>query len=277
VLIKDIMISRNLITVQEGDRLALAAQKMSWGRLRHLPVLRGDELVGVISERDILGRRGDGDGRWEDALVGAVMSHPPAVAVPEEEVAQAAALMAARRIGCLPVVKRGRLVGMLTTTDLVGSAVNDLYRDSSTLARPVSQAMCHDVASVRDDDSLTEVVEVMKKRGVRHVPVIDRYGRVVGIVSDRDVRASVGDPVQASEGWPGTTDSVHVTTVMARDPVVVSLDSTLSVAVKHLLGRRVGALPVVDPAGRLVGILSYIDVIRALAAGGDADRIGGAA
>jgi CBS domain-containing protein len=51
---------------------------------------------------------------------------------------------------------------------------------------------------------------------------------------------------------------------MTRDPIVVRSDAPLSVAVAHLLNRGVGALPVVDSEGRLEGMLSYIDVIRAL-------------
>jgi len=162
VLVKDIMVSRNLFTAVETDRLASVAQSMAWGRFRHVPVVKGDEVVGVLSERDILARRARNEPDWKDELVASVMSRPPLVAVPDQEVAQAAARMAAHKIGCMPVVNRGRLVGMLTTTDLMGAAVSELFQSSPSLRHPVAGAM-------RDDDgkesetAIRETVAVLRK------------------------------------------------------------------------------------------------------------------
>jgi CBS-domain-containing membrane protein len=265
VLVKDIMVRRNLLTARETDRLASAAQKMIWGRLRHLPIVRGEDVVGVLSERDILARRDRTvPSPWEDELVGAAMSHPPLVAAPEQEVAQAAARMAAHKIGCLPVLDRGRLVGVLTTTDLIGAAVSELFRSSPSLRHPVSQAMRDEVFSVRDDESVMEAVELMAACRIRHIPVVDDKGRVVGILSDRDVRTALGDPIEAVQSWPRPAAQLRVSNAMTPDPIVVRTDAPLAVAVALLLNRGVGALPVIDGDGCLRGMLSYVDVIRAL-------------
>jgi CBS domain-containing protein len=264
VLVKDIMVSRNLLTATESDRLGSAAQKMIWGRLRHLPVVRGDEVVGVLSERDILARRDGSAAAWEDEQVGAVMSQPALVAVPDQEAGQAAARMAAHRIGCLPVVGQGRLVGMLTSTDLMGAAVSELFQSSPSLRRPVSGAMRDEVFSVRHDQSVMEAVELMAACRVRHIPVLDDEGRVTGILSDRDVRSALGDPVDVAQSWPRAAAQVPVSRAMTADPIVVRADAPLATAVAQLLNRGVGALPVVDDEGHLRGILSYVDVIRAL-------------
>lgn len=265
MLVKDVMVSRNLLTATETDRLASAAQKMVWGRVRHVPVVRAGEIVGVLSERDILARR-DPARRdpWEDELVGNVMSRPPLVAVPDQEIAQAAARMAAHQIGCLPVVEKGRLVGMLTTTDLMGAAVTELFRSSPSLRHPVSGAMRDEVFSVRQQESVMEAVELMAACRIRHVPVVDDEGHVVGILSDRDVRTSLGDPTEAAQSWPLAATRVPVSMAMTPAPVVVRHDAPLGVAVALLLNHGVGALPVVDAEGHLRGILSYVDVIRAL-------------
>ena len=265
MLIKQIMVSRNLLTVAENDRLAVAAQKMVWGRLRHLPVIRRDEVVGVLSERDILDRRSSGEPvAWEDELVGNVMTSSPAVTVPAEEVAHAAAPMASRKIGCLPVVQHGRLVGMVTTTDLLGVAVTHLFGRPPRLRRPVREVMRAEVFSVREDQSVMEAVDLMASRRLRHVPVVDDQGHVVGMLGDRDIRGSLGDPAEVAESWPGGAGEIKVALVMTSAPIVVRADAPLSEAIELLLGRRIGALPVVDDAGRLTGILSYVDVIRAL-------------
>jgi CBS domain-containing protein len=265
VLIREIMVTTDLLVATESDRLAVAAQKMLWGRVRHLPVLRKQEVVGVVSERDVLARRGQPEPpSWEDELVGAVMSHPPLVAVPDQPIAQAAATLAANRIGCLPVVVDGRLVGMVTTTDLLGAAVRDKFRAPPMLERPVREAMREEVFSVREDDSVMEAVDLMVSRRVRHVPVVDNGGRVVGILSDRDIRTFLGDPAEAVESWPVGASRIRVGAVMTRDPVVTWTDSPLSASVAEFLIRGIGALPVVDQKGCLRGMLSYLDVIRAL-------------
>lgn len=265
MLIKQIMVSRNLLTVAENDRLATAAQKMLWGRLRHLPVVRRDEVVGVLSERDILDRRSTGEPvAWEDELVGNVMTTSPAVTVPDEEVAHAAARMAARKIGCLPVVQHGRLVGMVTTSDLLGAAVTHLFGRPPRLRRPVREVMREEVFSVRQDQSVMEAVDLMASLHLRHVPVVDDHGHVVGVLSDRDIRGSLGDPSEVAESWPGGAGAIRVGLLMTSAPIVIGSEAPLSEAIDLLLRRRVGALPVVDQAGRLTGILSYVDVIRAL-------------
>jgi CBS domain-containing protein len=109
-----------------------------------------------------------------------------------------------------------------------------------------------------------EAVELMAAARIRHIPVVDDDGRVVGMVSDRDVRAALGDPIEAVQSWPSHGARLRVAKAMTPDPVVVRSDAPLAVAVAQLLNRSFGALPVVDAEGRLCGILSYIDVIRSL-------------
>lgn len=121
----DVMTTKVLFEVDQNDSLALAAHRMAWLGCRHLPVMRNHEVVGVLSERDVLrwtagGRTLDGP----DDRVGAAMSTPPIVATIDETLGEAAARMIASRIGCLPVVTHGRLVGMLTSTDLLGHQVS---------------------------------------------------------------------------------------------------------------------------------------------------------
>ena len=111
------------MTVAQDDELALAQQVMIWSDVRHLPIMAGERLVGVLSERDILrcyaeeGRQAAGRRR-----VAAVMSSPPVTIGADDDVAAAAKLVADRGIGCLPVVDHGSLLGILTRRDLLAGA-----------------------------------------------------------------------------------------------------------------------------------------------------------
>ena len=118
--IRDCMESGGITTVQESDDLKLAAQILLWHGARHLPVLRDGRVVGVLSERDLLARQAAlGQRAAGQMSVGEAMSAPALVARPDEDLAVAAERMLENRVGCLPVIDQGALVGMLTRSDLL--------------------------------------------------------------------------------------------------------------------------------------------------------------
>ena len=123
-----VMTTDDLLTIGEDDSLAAAAHKMTWAHCRHLPVVRNHEVVGVLSERDILAWLGAGnrlDGPTD--LVRAAMVAPATVASPDDDLGEVAARMLSYRVGCLPVVVGGKLVGMVTRGDLLGRIVAEMY------------------------------------------------------------------------------------------------------------------------------------------------------
>jgi CBS domain-containing protein len=113
---------RDFVRAEPDEPLEAARQTMRLARLRHLPVTRGDELVGILSYRDLLER-------WDRAVAGAAsvadaMRKAPLLVVgPEASLGEAAACMCRYGYGCLPVTSRdGALLGLVTETDLLRAA-----------------------------------------------------------------------------------------------------------------------------------------------------------
>lgn len=105
--------------------------------------------------------------------------------------------------------------------------------------------------TVRPDTPLIDAASIMERRGIRHLPVVDRTSTLVGMLSERDVHGAAGD--------------LRVADVMSAPPIAVPFDASLQECARHFTDRRVGALPVIDRFGALLGILSYVDLLRPLA------------
>lgn len=125
--VRDIMPSK-VVTISAGERLSTVEDIMTFGQVRHMPVVRGGQLVGVVSQRDLLRAslselssfRSEERRAFLHAIeISRVMSTPPIVIDPDEPVHGAARVMAEHKIGCLPVVEREKLVGLITETDVL--------------------------------------------------------------------------------------------------------------------------------------------------------------
>ncbi|MET0502267.1 MAG: CBS domain-containing protein [Candidatus Binatia bacterium] len=127
----------------------------------------------------------------------------------------------------------------------------------------VHDRMSRDPFTVAPDDSLQTVVDLLRRRDIRAVPVVE-MGRLIGIVTDRDLR-------QVAPSYPlfrdeteirRYTENLRVTAAMTADPLRVSPDTTLVEAAKILETYRISSLPVVD-GETLVGMISVTDLLRA--------------
>lgn len=113
---------------------------------------------------------------------------------PEQRVDAAAGLMVEQDIGVLPILDRERLVGMLSERD-VSRAVAVPGRSVAELH--VSELMSGSIVSCRPEDAVSVAMELMERRRVRHLPVLDAGGRLVGVISQRDV---LGALLKATRG-----------------------------------------------------------------------------
>lgn len=119
--VRDLM-SHQVFTATPEDDLDFVRAIMGHRRVRHVPVVGADgALYGVVSHRDLVrhGPAGAGNGDRQPSLVSQVMSAPVQTIGPEAPLAEAAQVMLERKLGCLPVMAEGSLVGILTEADFV--------------------------------------------------------------------------------------------------------------------------------------------------------------
>jgi CBS domain-containing membrane protein len=129
VRVKDLM-TDDVTTLKRNEKLTLADDLMHLGRVRHLPVLDDDtgEVIGIVTERDLfrgalvkaLGYGQRARRKLADTLyVKDVMTTGVITATPDTPIAEAAHMLPHHKIGCLPVVDNGSLVGIITEADFV--------------------------------------------------------------------------------------------------------------------------------------------------------------
>jgi len=121
--------------------------------------------------------------------------------------------------------------------------------------------MTRDPVTIEPQAPLSAALETMRERRIRHLPVVDGAGRLVGILTDRDLRHACFARIRAlTESFTDIT----VEEVMTWAVVTIHPEASLRQAAAVMFDRRIGGLPVVRD-GRLVGILTERDLLRALA------------
>ncbi len=113
------LMTENPVTIGPADTLAAALAKMEAGRFRQLPVVEEGKLVGILTDRDVRQQIG----QLAHTRVDAVMSANPFSVRPSTPVEKAAHLIATHKIGGLPVLDEGNLVGIITSTDMLRALI----------------------------------------------------------------------------------------------------------------------------------------------------------
>ena len=130
----------------------------------------------------------------------------------------------------------------------------------------VSRSMTRRVATVGPEATIFEIQALMSEKRIRHVPVVEKDNKLVGIVSDRDLRSALPfryfqEGIRPEE--KAKLQGLRAKDIMTRKVFTISPGYTIQDALLMIQNSKVGALPVVDEDGRLKGILSVRDLLRA--------------
>lgn len=273
--------TKPLATIGAGESIDAAMAIMDKRQIRHLPVVRPDGVcVGMISDRDVMEAVGwlprqhrlalrPGAATVSLTRVEQIMSIPFIGLSPEHPLERAIGLMLEKRINAVPIVLEQRIVGIVTSTDLLRRFLDNLNEPRGGWRfQRIEDWMSSPVQTLRPEEPLARARRLMRSRPIRHIPVVDD-GALVGMASDRDIRWALGRG--AAEFAARASRPARVSDIMTREVVSAEPRNTLVEAAECMLTRRIGCLPVMQQE-RLLGILTQSDLLRALAAAYDAPR-----
>jgi acetoin utilization protein AcuB len=130
----------------------------------------------------------------------------------------------------------------------------------------VSKWMSPKVLTLQPSDSISSAIHLMKEKRIRRIPIVNGSGKLVGIVSDRDLKDVSPSRATTLDIWElhAVLDKLKIGDIMTKKPFTVTPDTPIERAAQIMLEKRVEGLPVVDAKGALVGILTEGDVFKAL-------------
>lgn len=126
----------------------------------------------------------------------------------------------------------------------------------------VGELMTTAVISATPQTAVLDAMDLMDTENIRHLPVVDG-DRVVGMVSDRDLARFARRALSTRTIEPGAPGRARLVDVMSSDPLCVTASDDVDEVIASMLDSRIGAVPVTDPDGHLVGVVSVVDVLRA--------------
>lgn len=127
----------------------------------------------------------------------------------------------------------------------------------------VADAMTRKIVTVSEGDVLESLEEQMRRLRLRHLPVVDRHGKLVGLVTHRDLLSAFASWLTDTEAEENARiKQLPVRRIMQHEVLTVQASDSLVDAGKLLWESKIGCLPVVDDEGSLVGIITEADFIR---------------
>jgi len=258
--IEEIM-TREVVTITPESTLSEAARIMGEKRIGSLIVLKYDTPVGIITERDLLSKvSGSGIDLEKDWLVGGTsikeekvekfMSYPLITICPTAKIKEAAQMMIENKKGRLAVFECGKLVGIITASDLIRSLPETLET-----AVKVNSFMTKRVITADEKTPVESVTKIMGEKRIGSV-IITRQGGPIGIFTERDLLTKFLAKDKSLRIEVGKACSSPLITV----PLGISVhDASVFMSSKHI--RR---LPITR-GRKLVGIITARDLIEAYA------------
>lgn len=274
--VADIMTNVPIVVEVPGTR-SDAINVMVRNKLTGVPVVRSSDgsLVGIVSRKDVLGN-------FKEEQLSLIMKKNVITVSPDATVSDAAKIFTEKRIHRLPVVDKGELIGIITPTDLLDEVKN---KKTKLKAEDVITTTC---VTAYIEDPLSYIVAAMRISKVVAFPIVDAKGKLVGVITDRDLFI---DQIMSTDtlneiGIEKTSESLaeyrnvlplfYVVTekdipeeymvkdYMVKNPVTVFKKTPLSDIARIMKQNDFGQIPVHGSNNELIGMVYDVDVLMAL-------------
>lgn len=237
-------------TINFDQTVDAGLERMRTLGIRHLPVMRAGQLVGLVSDRDLARVHRLKAAARRAIVIGELMPDGVYTVAPQTPIVDVVEEMAREKYGSAVVLDRGQPFGIFTTVDAC-RALAELVPDDAKLGAFMTPAP----DTIGHQQTLAAAHDLMRKHAFRHLPVLEN-GTVVGVLSARDVHAI---------GRLDATDerALEVWQAMSRDLLTAGPRAGMRRVLQRMAQQKCGSTIVVE-RGNVIGILTTVDVLRAL-------------
>lgn len=254
MIIKDIM-TRDPVYLDGEDSISDAVAKMRELHIHNIPVVNGKHYAGAIDYRDLMRRRSV---KTTSKVKNLVFSTP--VLEEEQEVKEAVRELKESGFPALPVVDKGKLVGIVTETDIVKN-IGELIKAEVLRVMDVATI---DPITATVDESIMEAAEKIRGLNEYEIPVTSKDGKLKGILRlDDAMDLIIRDKSKMSFGArSGEKTKVSVTTASIMDnPYSVRRNDSISKAAELMIEKQLHMLPVIEDSEKVVGVVDLWDIM----------------
>ncbi len=262
--VKDVM-SREVFLVDKDQNLHDALKLMKKHKISRLPVINTNndhikELVGVMTEKDIASRLGSsryGNLAPSHFHVSTVMTSTPLTIESNKSVGKAAQLLIENKIGGLPVLDEGKIVGMITKTDFIATCQGRPFQEIT-----VGERMTPNPITVNSQDRLVHARRLIIDEGIGRLPVMEGE-ELRGILTAKDIAQSMISfrKVVPDKYKPARIRNLLVEDVMTQNVKTVSENTSIGEIATVMMDNNFSGLPVVEN-GLIKGIITKTDLLK---------------
>lgn len=252
MILQDVM--KQPIHVDKDQRLSQAVDLFKKYNVARLPVLEEGELVGIITQRDVMRKIGyfKEDLKVSTYHISTCMTKDPFVLHPSDPVEKAVELFCDKSISGIPIVDE-ELVGMVTKLDLI---------EVHTYTQRVSECYTHKYLSVSANERVVHVRMLMLEHNARCLPVIN--SELQGVITTADVVFELYTFMGLVDRHQSTlVRNVSVLEAMNQNPVTTALDYPLETVKAVMVEKNLSTLPVIE-GSEVVGLISKDEMIAIL-------------